>query len=111
MRRLLLAVSLLSWLLGGREAAATPPTLFSQPAYQSPVRGDPGDLLMLAGGGVAATDTVVYVSLSDTTSALTHPTSVPTNATAATGVAPVVSTANTPFSLVVSARTTLLSLG
>jgi len=87
MRRLLLAVILLSWLLGGREAAATPPTVYSAPTNESPVRADPDDLLLLPGYGFAATDRIVYVLLPNTTAALTHPAigTVPGGATVVLG--------------------------
>jgi hypothetical protein len=96
------AFSLGLLLLIGRPVFATPATLFSQMANESPVRGEPGDLLLLAGTGFAATDTVVYAALSDTTQALTHPASVPPTSTATSGVASVVSTLNVPDSLAVS---------
>jgi hypothetical protein len=88
-------------------ACATPPTLFSQPDFESPVRGDPGDLLLLAGDGFATTDTVVYQSLGDTTQPLPTPTNVPTNNTANVGVASVVSVLNVPHSLTVSLPTVM----
>jgi hypothetical protein len=92
---------------GGPFAAATPPTIFNQPAYESPVRGDPGDLLMLPGDGFATTDTVVYQALTDTTQPLAAPTAIPTTSDVNTGVAPVVSVLNVPHSLTVSLPATL----
>ena len=82
-------------------AAATPPTLFSQPTFESPVRADPGDLLLIPGDGLSATNTVIYQSLGDTTQPLVAPTSIPTTNTATSGVATVVSTLNVPHSLTV----------
>lgn len=87
---------------GGPFAAATPPTIFSQPAYESPVRGDPGDLLMLPGDGFAATDMVAYQALTDTTQTLNAPAEIPTTSDTNTGVAPTVSVLNVPHSLTVS---------
>jgi hypothetical protein len=87
---------------GSGGASATPPIIFSQMANESPVRGDPGDLLLLAGYGFAATDTVVYVAVTDTTQPLTAPVTVPSTSTATCGVAPVVSALNVPDSLAVS---------
>ncbi|HWW81335.1 MAG TPA: hypothetical protein VNY82_17180, partial [Steroidobacteraceae bacterium] len=81
---------------------ATPATLFSQPAYQSPVRGDPGDLLMLAGDGFASSDTVVYQSITDTTQLPGPPAGAPVASDANTGVATVVSTLEVPHSLTIS---------
>jgi hypothetical protein len=83
-------------------ATATPPTIFSQANFESPVRADPGDLLLLPGDGFSATDVVVYQSVSDTTQPLVAPTSIPTTNTATSGVATVVSTLNLPHSLTVS---------
>ena len=80
---------------------AAPPTLFSQSAYESPVRGDPGDLLMLPGAGFAGTDTVVYQAVTDTTQPLTPPASIPTQSTANIGVAPIISSLDVPHSLTV----------
>jgi hypothetical protein len=80
---------------------ATPPTLYSQPANESPVRADPGDLLILPGYGLHVTDTVVYMALSDTTAPLNPPQSVPVESTSTSGVAKVVSALNAPHSLVV----------
>ena len=82
-------------------AGAAPPAIFSQPAYQSPVRGDPGDLLILPGDGFAGTDTVVYQVVGDTTQPLTPPTAVPTQSSAASGTAPIVSALDVPHSLTV----------
>ena len=82
-------------------ASATPPTLYLQPAFQSPVRGDPGDLLLLPGFGFSASDKVVYRAIDDTTSLPQTPSDLPAVATAETGVAPVVSAANVPYSLTV----------
>ena len=80
---------------------ATPPAVFSQPGYQSPVRGDPGDLLILPGDGFSASDTVVYQAIPDTTQALTPPATVPTQSDAGTGIAPIISALDVPHSLTV----------
>jgi hypothetical protein len=37
-------------------AWATPPVLYTQPAYESAVRGDPDDLLLLSGSGLSGAD-------------------------------------------------------
>jgi hypothetical protein len=83
-------------------ALAVPPTIYSQPAYESPVRGDPGDLLLLAGYGFATDDTVVYQAISDTTQGLSAPSEIPATSTATTGVAPVVSVLEIPDSLTIA---------
>jgi hypothetical protein len=88
-------------------AVAVPPTIYSQPAYESPVRGDPGDLLLLAGYGFATGDTAVYQAISDTTQPLSPPSEIPTTSTAATGIARVVSVLNVPDSLTVMLPTAM----
>jgi hypothetical protein len=81
--------------------AGAAPVLYGLPAFQSPVRAEPDDLLLLAGDGLSAKDTVVYVALGDTTQIPSPPTSVPKESTEHVGVTPVVSTANVPYSLTV----------
>jgi hypothetical protein len=93
-------VTLLSLCVGSL-TWATPPIIFSQPAYQGPVRGDPGDLLMLPGGGFAATDTVVYQAVGATTQPLLPPAAIPTQSNASAGVAPIISALDVPHSLTV----------
>ena len=80
---------------------ATPPVIFSQAAYQSPVRGDPGDLLILAGDGFSATDTVVYQAIGNTTQTPAAPSAIPIQSDANAGVAPVISSLDVPHSLTV----------
>ena len=80
---------------------ATPPTIFSQAAFQSPVRGDPGDLLILPGDGFTSTDTVVYRAIGDTTQPPAPPVAIPTQSDAGAGVAPVISALDVPHSLTV----------
>jgi hypothetical protein len=82
-------------------AAAAPPVIYGQPGYESPVRGDPDDLLLLPGVGFTAQDTIVYQSLTDTAAHLTPPRAVPAQSTEDVGVAPVVSSSDVPFSLTI----------
>jgi hypothetical protein len=82
-------------------SSATAPSLYRQPAYESPVRGEPDDLLLLAGYGFAVDDQVVFQSAGAATDSLQHPSLLPTASTAELGVAEVVSTANVPYSLTV----------
>ena len=77
--------------LAGTSAIATPPQLYSRAGYESPVSGDPDDLLLLAGYGFAADDTVVYRAVSDTTRAIDAPDRVPPRSTAELGSADIVS--------------------
>ena len=64
--------------------------LYSNPQYQSPVRGDPGDVLLIPGTNFLPPGTtwsaVVYQALTDTTLAPVHPASIPTGQTATLGV-------------------------
>jgi hypothetical protein len=82
-------------------AQAAPAHLFDDPFRESPVRGSPDDLLLLAGSGLSNGDVVVYVRLTDTTLAPVHPASIPSSSNSARGVAPVVSRANVPHSLAI----------
>jgi hypothetical protein len=82
-------------------ALATPPTLYTQPAFQSPVRGDPDDLLLLAGIGFSVNDKVVYQAIYNTVAPPQAPSTVPAKSTAESGLASVVSTANVPYSLTI----------
>src|ERR1700694_5865143 len=82
-------------------SSAAAPTLYRQPAYESPVRGEPDDLLLIAGYGFAADDRVVFQSVGAATESLQHPDTVPTASTAELGIVEVVSTANVPHSLTV----------
>jgi hypothetical protein len=82
-------------------AFSAAPSLYSQPAYQSPVWGDPDDLLMLGGYGFAVDDVVVYVAITDTAKEPPLPENVPTNPTPDVGYAPVVGSNNAPYSLTI----------
>ena len=86
---LLLAV-IASWCGTQPEARAAAPTLIRTAGYQSPVRGEPDDLLLLAGTGFQASDQVVYAAADDN-SAGGHPDHVPGSSTAQSGTARTVS--------------------
>jgi hypothetical protein len=88
-------------LLVSASVMAAPPQLYRHAAYESPVRGDPDDLLLIAGYGLAADDTVVYTALADTTKALAPPSRLPTHSGADIGVASIVSSADVPYSLTI----------
>jgi hypothetical protein len=83
----------------GAEVMAAPPQLYRQAAYESPVRGDADDLLLLAGYGLAADDTVVYRAVRDAEPLVTP--GVPVHSDAEFGTAPIVSSANVPYSLTI----------
>jgi len=91
----------LATLLMGAVAVAAPPQFYRQAAYESPVSGAPDDLLLLAGYGFAVDDTVVYRVVSDTTELIAAPSLVPTHSGAEFGLAPIVSTADVPYSLTI----------
>jgi hypothetical protein len=74
-------------------AHADPPQLYAQSLYQGLVRGEPDDLLLLAGEGLAADDEVVYAAVDDTTQPPTPPSEVPTIASSRVGRAPIVARA------------------
>ncbi len=82
-------------------ALAVSPVLYSRAAYESPVRGDPDDLLLLPGYGLGANDTVVYEAIGDTTQPPAQPPCIPPSSTESQGVADLVSSADAPFSLVI----------
>jgi hypothetical protein len=88
---LLLAV-IAGWCGSLPAARAAAPTLFRTPGYQAPVRGDPDDLLMLAGKGFHGTDRVVYAAVDGGASGA-HPDRVPDLSTALSGMAQIVSSA------------------
>jgi methionine-rich copper-binding protein CopC len=90
------AATLLALLLTSLAASvawAQPPVLYSHEAYQGPVRAEPDDLLLLAGDRLSAQDTVVYVAV--------RTASMPSQSTAAAGIAPIVSAAGAPYSLTI----------
>jgi hypothetical protein len=80
---------------------AAPPQLYRQGAYESPVRADPDDLLLLPGYGLAVDDAVSYQAISDTTATVRSPRELPTQSTAESGVATIVSTKDIPYSLTI----------
>jgi hypothetical protein len=95
-------VFLLLALLGlGVEVASAQPILYSQAAYQGPVRADPDDLLLLPGDDLSSQDTVVYVAYHGPGLPTIPPSAVPTQSTATAGIAPIVSARGAPSSLTV----------
>jgi hypothetical protein len=96
-------------ILQAAPASATPPSVYSRPNYQSPVQGDPDDLLLIPGEGFAPDDIVVYRALNDTTQRPSPPQSIPTHSDAHDGIAAVVSTVNIPYSLTVKLPLVMVS--
>src|SRR5579862_1258611 len=90
-------------------AWCTPPVLYSASAYESPVRGDPDDLLLLSGSRLDASNTVVYQAAVNTNSPPQPPLSPPTTSTSGLGVADLVSAGDTPYSLTIHLPTVMLA--
>ncbi len=57
--------------------ASPKPLLYHNPQYQSPVRGDPGDVLLIPGVDFTPQTLVVYQGISDTTQPLVQPGTLP----------------------------------
>jgi hypothetical protein len=85
----------------GVRAHAAPPELYRRAGYESPVRADPDDLLLLAGYGFKADDTVVYEALDNADGPRSRAPHLPTESTANAGVADVVSSKDVPYSLTI----------
>ena len=94
---LLLAIAIVQ----ASPAGARAPTPYSRPNFQSPVHGDPDDLLLIPGDGFSADDVVVYRAIEDTTQNPSQPESIPARSDVHEGTAPVVFTGNIPYSLTV----------
>jgi hypothetical protein len=84
------------WLATGAHAAA--PHVFHTPGYESPVRGDPDDLLMIAGAGFQPEDRVVYRAM-DTARPAERV--IPSENTPESGTAPIVQRDDPPSALTV----------
>ncbi len=82
-------------------ALARPPQLYHSAGYESPKRGDPDDLLLLAGYGFSADDTVVYRAIRASEKPPATPSRIPSLSSEDLGVAPIVSAADVPYSLTV----------
>ena len=88
-------------LMASTSAAAAPPELYHQGAYESPVSGAPDDLLLLAGYGLAADDTVVYRAMVNGAQSLAPPPQLPSQSSEDLGLAPIVSAEDVPYSLTI----------
>src|ERR1700690_2362057 len=80
---------------------AAAPVIYSSPAYQSPVRADPDDLLLLPGYGLSSTDRVVYLAIPTTTGKMEHPAAAPEQSTESAGIAELATAVDVPYSLTV----------
>jgi hypothetical protein len=90
-------------LVGAHEdqASAEAPRLLHAADYESPVRGDPDDLLLIGGFGFHATDHVVYTAADAPTSSPAHPATVPTRSSADAGSASIIQQKSASFGIVV----------
>ncbi|HTY49496.1 MAG TPA: hypothetical protein VMB48_07385, partial [Steroidobacteraceae bacterium] len=102
-----LAAVVVVHLAGAGAAWPAAPQLLHTPGYQSPVRGDPGDLLLIAGSGFQPSDRVVYAAVQGAQSAA-HPASVPATSTPTLGTAPIVLVGTPPYAITVQLPATLL---
>lgn len=82
-------------------AAAAPPTLVRTANYESVVRAEPDDLLLLTGSGFRRSDRVVYQAFDAPLRSTGHPESVPDDSTAQRGTAAVVQVGDPPYSLAI----------
>src|ERR1700744_6294136 len=78
-------------------AQAAAPRLYRQPAYESTVRGEPDDLLLIAGYGLSKDDRVVYRAVN--ASQMVHPRMPPARSAARSGLPDDVNNSNVPYSL------------
>jgi hypothetical protein len=80
---------------------ASAPRLYAQPAYESPVSGDPDGLLLLAGQGLQADDQVIYEAVRDPSQRTPIPAQLPTVSTRDLGLAEIVARDAVPYALTV----------
>ena len=97
-REVVLWVMLWPALYFATPAIAAAPAVIHTPGYESPVRGDPDDLLVIAGAGFQPTDRVVYEAMDVSQS---RPEGVPARNTADAGTAPVVQWTDPPYAITV----------
>lgn len=85
---------------------AAPVTVFHTRDFQSPVRADPDDLLMIAGSGFDTADRVVYAEIDSATPA-GHPARVPQRSNGHLGTAPIVQVGQPPYAITIRIPMTL----
>jgi hypothetical protein len=91
-------VALLMWIGILSAAHGAAPEVLHMPGYDSPVRGDPDDLLMIPGVGFRVSDRVVYQAMDLKSS---RPAAIPPKSTAAVGIAPVVQHGTPAYALTI----------
>jgi hypothetical protein len=82
-------------------AVAKAPELLRTPGYESPVRGGPGDLLLIAGTGFHSTDRVVYEAIDAADPSGKHPSTVPVHNSATRGTASIVKRADPAYAITI----------
>ena len=85
----------------GTGTAAAAPSVFHTSEYETPSRGNPGDLIMIAGSGFTGSDRVVYQAEATLGASREHPQEVPARSTRELGVARIVHVGSANDSLVV----------
>lgn len=85
-----------------------PPILHDEAFHSAPVRGDPGDVLLLPGDRLRADAVVVYQEATDV-GPLSPPAGIPTSNTSVSGTVPIVSALDAPSSLVVKLPAEMIS--
>jgi hypothetical protein len=95
------AIALVTLCFTSSTAQSTPVTLLHTEGYEAPVRGEPDDLLLLAGTGFQKTDRVVYEALDAASPDGGHPRALPQETTAQRGIAPLVQVGDPPYTLTV----------
>jgi hypothetical protein len=88
-------------------ASGSPPQVLHTRFYQAPVRGGPGDLLLIAGAGFEPADRVVYEALDVAHGGGAHPGAIPTANTATLGTAPIVKLADPPNAITIQLPTAM----
>jgi hypothetical protein len=95
------AAALVAVYFAGSTAQSAPVVLLRTEGYESPVRADPDDLVLLAGTGFERTDLVVYEAMDAADGGGGHPLAVPAKSTAQRGIAPLVHLGDPPYTLTV----------
>jgi hypothetical protein len=94
------AAAILGLLASGGAVHGAAPMIMHTPGYESPVRADPDDLIMIGGTGFDASDQVVYVAANGP-AADSHPEALPRHSDATRGRAPVVQVGDPPYAITV----------
>lgn len=99
MRKMRALVMALTAMLAAVPAVATAPLLYHTPGYESPVRADPDDLLLIPGWGFKQGDRVVYRAMD--TAEGEQPGGIPKSNSAIQGTAPIVQQGEPYYSITI----------